>query len=66
MKKGVVFYMFILDFVILFIDCINRIICVIEEFVDEFKYIMYFEEVFEIFFVKIKKCMKVMVVWKWV
>lgn len=62
MKKGVVFYMFILDFVILFIDCINRIICVIEEFVDEFKYIMYFEEVFEIFFVKIKKCMKVMVV----
>lgn len=62
MKKGVVFYMFILDFVILFIDCINRIICVIEEFVDEFKYIMYFEEVFVIFFVKIKKCMKVMVV----
>lgn len=62
MKKGVVFYMFILDFVILFIDCINRIICVIEEFVDEFKYIIYFEEVFVIFFVKIKKCMKVMVV----
>lgn len=59
MKKGVVFYTFILDSVTLLIDCINRTTCATEESVDEFKHIMHFEEVLVIFFAKIKKCMKV-------
>lgn len=65
MKKGVVFYTFILDFVTLLIDCINRTTCATEESADEFKHIMHFEEVLVIFFAKIKKCMKITAVWKW-